>query len=342
MVLPPLDDANQRRAILVKTLACLGSTAIVPGAGDDEDFDHRLAGLTWGGVPLLLMIAAITADREGFGQVLAMGAEDLVSHIAETEIARIVKVMESRGQPLVQPVEHMIAVVTLRQGVTAEAALEMIEQETRLLGYSLPNGPAAFRDALAVALPDGEGGIAAVEPGMVGEATLLKVWQKDQQRVLPAISRAYRVDPDKVSQTVVRTCQDYVIRGLGQPMEWLAHIRTEIADLRALVDFANRLPVDTVALRDIAVEVSAEIVARVKSQELHLRDLDQRVLLGQALNNCSIRLSQLGRSNEALASIEEAVEIHPRVDGRESGCVSVGLGRSSQQLVESSLRGGPV
>ena len=309
IVLWPLDDANQRRAILTKTLACLGSTVTVPEPGDDRDFDRRLVDLTWGGVPLLLMIAAITADREGFGQVLALGAEDLVSQIAETELARIVKVMESRGQPLAQMVEHVTAVVTLRQGLAADAALTMIQEESEQLGYELHNGPAAFRDALVVALPDGEGGIAAVEPDMVGEAMLLKVWRQDNQRVLPAISRAYKVDPDGVSQTVIRTCQDYVIRGHGEAMKWLESIRSQITDLSALVDFSNRLPFDTVMLRDIAIEVSTEIVARVKSRELVLRDLDHRVFLGQVLNNHSIRLSRLGRNDEALAAIEEAVAI---------------------------------
>ncbi|MCY4365924.1 MAG: hypothetical protein OXE17_06860 [Chloroflexi bacterium] len=67
-----LDNANQRRAILTKTLERLGSTVMLPAPGDDSDFDRRLAELTWAGVPLLLMLAAATAAREGFGQVLAM------------------------------------------------------------------------------------------------------------------------------------------------------------------------------------------------------------------------------------------------------------------------------
>ena len=150
VALRPLDDAGQRRAILTKTLASLGSTVTLPAVGDDSDFDRRLTELTWAGVPLLLMLAAATAAREGFGQVLAMGSGDLAFSVAETEMARILKVVESQNvsTSLVPLVKHVTAVATLRQGLTPEAAREMVEQESEKLGYNLPHGSAALRDAL--------------------------------------------------------------------------------------------------------------------------------------------------------------------------------------------------
>ena len=155
VALRSLDDTNQRRAILTKTLARLGSKVKLPAPGDDADFDRRLTESTWAGVPLLLMLAATTAAREGFGQVLAMGSTELAFSVAKTELARILKVVESHNvsASLAPLVKHVAAVVTLRQGLTSEAMREMIEQESGKLGYNLPHGSAALRDAFAWRCP---------------------------------------------------------------------------------------------------------------------------------------------------------------------------------------------
>ena len=311
VALMPLDDGNQRRAILTKTLACLGSTVTLPAPGDDTDFDRRLTELTWGGVPLLLMIAAITAERVGFGQVLAMGSEELAFSVAETELARIRKVVESRDVPknLAPLVDHVAAVVTLRQGLTADAMREMIAQESEKLGYNLPSGSAAVRDAFAVALPDVAGGIAAIEPDMIGEALLLRVWPETNTLALPAIARAHAADPDAVAKTVIRTCQDYVIRGHRYPLNWLEKIRTDSVDLNTLVDLSNAMPMDTLELREIAAALATTVVDTIKSRGDDLKDLDQLAILAASLNHLSNRFSALGRREEALAAIEEAVAI---------------------------------
>ena len=311
VALMPLDDGNQRRAILTKTLACLGSTVTLPAPGDDTDFDRRLTELTWGGVPLLLMIAAITAERVGFGQVLAMGSEELAFSVAETELARIRKVVESRDVPnnLAPLVDHVAAVVTLRQGLTAVAMREMIAQESEKLGYNLPSGSAAVRDAFAVALPDVAGGIAAIEPDMIGEALLLCVWPETNTLALPAIARAHAADPDAVAKTVIRTCQDYVIRGHRYPLNWLEKVRADSVDLNTLVDVSNAMPMDTLELREIAAALATTVVDTIKSRGGDLKDLDQLAILAASLNNLSNRFSAVGRREEALASIEEAVAI---------------------------------
>ena len=86
-----------------------------------------------------------------------------------------------------------------------EATREMIERESEELKYKLPHGSAALCDALTMALPNEERGIAAVEPDMIGEALLLDVWGKDNIQALPAIARAYAADPGAVAKTVIRT-----------------------------------------------------------------------------------------------------------------------------------------
>ena len=312
VALRPLDDANQRRAILTNTLASLGSTVTLSATGDDADFDRRLAELTWAGVPLLLMLAAATAARDGFGQVLAMGSTELAFSVARTELARILKVVEGQNvSPSLAPlVKHVAAVVTLRQGLTSEATREMVERESEELGYNLPDGSAALRDAFAVALPNDAGGIAAIEPDMIGEALLLDVWREDNTHALPAIARAHATDPEAVAKTIIRTCQDYVIRGNRHPLNWLEKIRADSADLYALIHLCNAMPTHTLELREIAVELDKAVVRQVRPPAGDLRDLDQFTILAESLNNLSNRFSALGRREDALAAIEEAVLLY--------------------------------
>ena len=309
VALRSLGDANQRRAILTNTLASLGSTVTPPAPGDDTDFDRRLAELTWAGVPLLLMLAAATAAREGFGQVLAMGSEELAFSVAKTELARILKVVESRNvsASLAPLIKHVAAVVTLRQGLTAEATREMIERESEELGYNLPNGSAALRDAFAVALPNDAGGIAAIEPDVIGEAMMLDVWRDDNPHALPAIARAYASDPDAVAKTVIRTCQDYVIRGHRHPLNWLEKIRADSADLYALIHLSKAMPTLTLELREIAAELDQAVVRQARPPAGDFRDLNQFKILADSLSDLSNRFSALGQLENALAAIEEAV-----------------------------------
>ena len=315
VALRPLDDANQRRAILTKTLVSLGSTVTLPATGDDADFDRRLTELTWAGVPLLLMLAAATAAREGFGQVLTMGSSELAFSVAKTELARILKVVDSQhvSASLAPLVKHVAAVATLRQGLTSEAMREVIERESEELGYNLPNGPAALRDAFAVALPNDTGGIAAIEPDMIGEALLLDVWREDNTHAVPAIARAYVTDPEAVAKTIIRTCQDYVIRGNRHPLNWLEKIRADSADLYALIHLCNAMPAHTLELREIAVELDKAVVRQVGPPAGDMRDLDQVMILAVFLNNLSNRFSDLGQREKALAVIEKAVLLYREV-----------------------------
>ena len=315
VALRPLDDANHRRAILTKTLVSLGSTVTLPATGDDADFDRRLTELTWGGVPLLLMLAAATAAREGFGQVLTMGSSELAFSVAKTELARILKVVDSQhvSASLAPLVKHVAAVATLRQGLTSEAMREVIERESEELGYNLPNGPATLRDAFAVALPNDTGGIAAIEPDMIGEALLLDVWREDNTHAVPAIARAYATDPEAVAKTIIRTCQDYVIRGNRHPLNWLEKIRADSADLHALIHLCNAMPAHTLELREIAFELDKAVVRQVEPPAGDMRDLDQVMILAVFFNNLSNRYSDLGQREKALPVIEKAVLVYREV-----------------------------
>ena len=87
----PLAAAEHRRRIfaaaLTRTAEQLGTTA--PEVPEGEAFDHQLAGLTWGGRPLFLMMAAMLATRDGIGDMLALSRTDLAMHLARRELTRI-------------------------------------------------------------------------------------------------------------------------------------------------------------------------------------------------------------------------------------------------------------
>ena len=312
VALRPLDDTEHRRAILTKTLARLSSSVTLPAPGDDANFDRRLAELTWAGVPLLLMLAAVTVARTGLGHVLTVGPQDLVLNVARSELDRILRVVESQGVPqsLAPLIRHVAAIVTLRQGLNAETTREVIEQESAELGYSLPNGSAALRDAFAVALPKDAGGIAAVEPDMIGEALLLDVWKENNIQALPAIARAYEADRDAVAKTVIRTCQDYVIRGHRHPLDWLEKIRADTTDLYALIDLAKAMPTSTLELRRIAAELDKAVVAAVSPLADDLKDPHQYMILANSITSLSRRFSDLGQRENALNTIGEAVSLY--------------------------------
>ena len=334
VALPPLEDNGQRRAILTNTLARLGSEVTLPAPGEDTDFDRRLAELTWAGAPLLLMLAAVTMARGGLSHVLAMGPQDLVFNVAKSELERIVKVVESQGvsRSLSPLVKHVAAVVTLRKGLSAETTREVIERESGELGYNLPNGSAALRDALAVALPSDGVGIAAVEPDMIGEALLLDVWTEGNSQTLPAIVRAYEADPDSVVKTVIRTCQDYVIRGHRHPLTWLEKIRADVTDFYTLVHLSSSMPGYTIELREIAAELDEAVVDQARHLASEGIDLEHIEILVKALNRLSHRLSDLGQREEALRTSEEAVALCRDLMTTHSDIFRLGLGKSLNDL----------
>lgn len=308
--LKPLNDVGHRRAILTRTLERLVSDVRLPAPGTDTNFDQRLAALTWGGVPLLLMSAAATAAREGFGNVLAMNADDLPFNVVETELDRIRKVMEGQGVPTetMPLVEHLTAVATLRQGLSAEAVVEAIKQESEKLDYGLPTGAATLRDAFAVALPDGAGGIAAIEPDILGEALLLRVWRATNADVLGAIARAHASDPVAVTKSVIRTCQDYVIRGHRRPLDWLERIRADSNDLNSLQALSDAMPEDTLALREIACTLCERTVQGWRALAGSRLDIS-RLCLATSLVELSNRLSALGQRVRAREAAEDATTL---------------------------------
>ena len=315
VVLQPIENTDQRRAILQNTLDRLHSSLILPAPGDDSNFDRPLAQLTWSGVPLLLIMAAATADQVGFANVLALGSDALAFQIAQTEVGRIFKVVNGAGVPshLSPLVEHITAIVMLRQTIDRQTACDTIEREANTLGYQVPGGPAVLCNAFVSALGDDSGRIVATEPPFIREAVLLCLWSDNKPGVLPAILRAYEDDPLAVGESIIRACQDYAIRGHTQPLSWLRHLYTESSDLEQLIQLSQAMPKHTIELRDLSVELHEKIAAIGRSRLLAEEPEDAVMVLAPALNKLSIGLAELGRKREALAVIQDALTLFRRL-----------------------------
>ena len=174
----------------------------------------------------------------------------------------------------------------------------------------MDGGAAVLRDALAAALPDKAGGVARVEPDMVGEALLLSIWPTNDGDKRRALARVHADDPVAVGETVVRVCQDYVIRGHTHPMAWLQQICATTKDLGALLKLSQAMPTETVELREVMADLHTRIVDLSRTLP---RTVEGLTLLSTALSNSSVSLSALGRTEEALPAIHEAVNIRRKL-----------------------------
>lgn len=317
VVLRTLDEPSVRLKIFEETLnLLLDSPVIQPDGGDLE---NRLAALTWGGVPLLLMMAAAYAarNRNNVGEALALGADELAAGIAEGELSRVRRVVEGCevGPNQGAFVDHMVAVATLCQGLTPKAALDAIKAEAADLGYELTPGPEALRDALATALPGGAeeepelGAVGAVRPDVVGEALLLAVWG-GRNEALPALRRAHEVKPVAVMETLVRTCQNYLIHGERDPLTGLREVLKARNDVDSRAELLQAIPEDTVELRGFALEVAKSVVSMLESRAGDSASTEERARYAGSVNALSFRLSAAGRRVEALERSRQAVELY--------------------------------
>jgi tetratricopeptide (TPR) repeat protein len=113
----------------------------------------------------------------------------------------------------------------------------------------------------------------------------------------------------RVVPFLIRTAQDFASDRQPLPLDWLQLlIRTGQADDPALLaQIEGAMPKETLVLREKAAEVGQLLIGRLKRLP---GDSEQtRIELARLSNNFGVRLSALGRREEALAQAQEAVRI---------------------------------
>ena len=302
---PPIADPALRWAIFAEAFARARGGA---APARDARLDAELGRVSAGGEPLFLGMFGLIAARIGLDAASGLASDEVALRMADQELARIRKAWAARGGG-----EHgdadlpglLAALATLEEGWTADQARMAIARECAALGLGQPPTE-KLRAALFAALPAEAGGIAPVVPDILGGALAIRAFGSLPDAGIAAILRARAERPDAVTRTVVRACQDFVIRGKREPLAWLQALRAEAADLEGLAALANEMPRMTVELQEVALEAIELVVARARSANGDPRALP---VLATALNNLSNRLSDLDRRDPALAAIEEAVGI---------------------------------
>ena len=173
-----------------------------------------------------------------------------------------------------------------------------------------------------------------MEPDLVGEALLLCVWGgADVREGCRAMVRAAKTRGQQVAASVVRAAQDFCVGETArpEPLAWLdALIAEGKGNLALLWQIEGELPLQTLALRERAVEVEAMLAAALR--ERADADQDVRPERARMLNNLGVRLGDLGRHEEALHATDEAVRLCRQLAAQQPGAFLPDLAMSLTNL----------
>jgi len=172
-------------------------------------------------------------------------------------------------------------------------------------------------------LPGAEDGpqIAPILPDIVGEAAIMcwlgngGVLSRLGIDTTASIHRAASTALGRTSQVLVRAAQDFAAAGHDEPVRWLyAMAQATEADLGALIVIAEQLPKETIALCELALDLTRSIVDRLRIVAIVGEAAEAaHPLLSAWLSDLGNRLSHVGSREEALAASQEAVDIRRRL-----------------------------
>ncbi|MDD2775666.1 MAG: tetratricopeptide repeat protein [Gallionella sp.] len=313
--LAPLYQVEDRLALLAAMLAGCPVKDFLAHA----DFQAQLKSLSWGGDPLYLMMAALGMRQHG-AQVLTLNRTDLADLIASHEENRLVQLAHHLGDTCL--LLHLVACVTLMQGMDYADFLDFAAMEKQALGRSHSGGDAAqLAELLQAALPREDGGIAPLLPDLIGEAWLLRTWKNTHDHA--AILRAYQRHPQRVVPSLIRCAQDFYPQKTT-PLNWLQAVLQSIQhDADALNDLYTNLYQDSVSLRDFNLQHAQCLVA-----------LPQQAPDVQAArhSNLSVAFAKMGQLEAALPVAQKAADLYRQLVEESPDVFQPNLARSLSGL----------
>ncbi|MDD4963909.1 MAG: tetratricopeptide repeat protein [Gallionella sp.] len=283
------------------------------------DFQAQLMSLSWGGDPLYLMMAALGMRQHG-AQVLTLNRTDLAGLIASHEENRLVQLAHHLGDTRL--LFHLVACVTLMQGMDYADFLDFAKTEKQALGHSNSGGDAAqLAELLQAAMPREDGGIAPLLPDLIGEAWLLRTWKKPSDHA--AILRAYQRHPQRVVPSLIRCAQDFYPHKTT-PLNWLQAVLQSIQhDADALEWLYANLPIDSVALRDFNLQV-VQRLSELPQQVPHIQ--------ADRYNNLSVALVKAGKPEAALTAARQSAALYRPLAAQRPDVFQPNLARSLNNL----------
>ena len=296
-----LAHADERLALLRAMLEQASADRSLSVPLNDVPFRAKLMQLTWGGDPLFLMMAALAMVRVGHAKALTLDRTDLADELARREGDRLQRLARAGS---LDPVllQHLAACVTLAQGMSREEFERYAVSEKVAINRPSGGDAAALADLLQQALPR-PNGIAPVQPDLIGEALILRTMQQDVGT--SAVLRCHATIGQAVTESVIRCTQDFAQRSLT-PLRWLEGIAHALGnDENALAALDASLPMESVVLRDLNLEVAQRLQALRAARE----DASPEVL-ATALNGLAIAQAMAGHREEALRTARKVTELY--------------------------------
>jgi tetratricopeptide (TPR) repeat protein len=299
------------------------------------DLDRLLEAQSLGGEPLFLAMSGLTAARIGVGSALTQAPDALATRLAEGELARVRAIWTGRGLPVSEDKRldyHLAAVATLCEGLPEEATHASIERECAALHLPAAQGTEPIRAALHTAWPAEGGGIAPILPDILGEAAMIVAWGKGPQGV-EAVRRAPAERREAAMRVLVRTCQDFSVRGHRAPLRWLRAWR-EGATAEELKRLSDALPAQATGLAEFALQVERAIAGGISPMVRLGSGSGALMAAGVWHSKLASRLAALGQYQEAVMESAEALAVRRHLASSRSGGKSPQLAWS--QLTHSS------
>ena len=288
--------------MLVSLLSSIDPEGRLTHLADDPELRQRLMAVDWGGDPLTLLMAGLTMVQQGHTQALVARRTDLAEQLAKREADRL-RELAKAAQLDDTLVLHLAAVATLAQGMTRPAFEAYANTERQALHRAGGGDPANIADLLGSALPRTGGGVAPVLPDLIGEAFALRCLQGAEPK--DAVLRCYAAAGDLVTESLVRTVQDYADAS-GTPLLWLdAVIDSAFDDPHRLAAIDVRLPMGSTALRHTHLRVAQRLVELEVSSPAA-----EPAVRAARLTSLALALSENDYREPALQAAQEAVDLY--------------------------------
>ena len=295
----------------------------LPSEGQNSRFDGQILDPQWSD-PLYLMMAALVARRRHLhagakgGELLdamTLNRVDLALEVAKHERRRLEQFAEGTGGAANRLFCHMAVCVTLCGGLTAEEAGCAVTEEAAALGLAWPAGPGALAVILHRALPADDRGAAPVQPDIVAEAFVLDMLRDEglsRHGQRDTVLRAARRNHARVAATLFHAFQSFAgdDQRTADLLDWIdALVSAGLSENPGwLFAIEGALPRQTTKLRESAARVTRQLYDQIRAATDAAPYF--RGELARVASNLAIRLSELGRREEALEPAEEAVEIY--------------------------------
>jgi tetratricopeptide (TPR) repeat protein len=353
--LPDLSDLEERRDLMQAALQGARDLRSVPSGGpqippkgENSDFDAILAKPQFGNALNLVMAGVIALDRGPQG-ALALRRLDVARHLARRELRRLEELARSRQ--VGDEMRHTIAFNGLAGGIPLAQLRKTVADEL-LISHRSTDQLSALLTLLQQELPARTNAaqqprLATLQPDLIGEAAIIEAFTGEPSREAEAVEvvrRAYQLSREPAAHALVRLVQDFAHavedpnatdgeRTTGRRiMSWILDLLQEIEDLEQLVPFANALPEQTTILRELSAELTQRLATYFVREAERSNDPVARITAANWLNQLAIRLSYLGRREEALAAAEEAVLLRRLLAEERPDAFTPDLARSLNNL----------